>query len=249
MANFSYNTIVVKGKRENVIAWLNKARKFHVSPNVSNKQLIKRLNTMSKSGHGLTLHSFLPIPKTYKNFDTTNDLLKRNFFKGTDEEYTKYVKGYKKAKRYQMKMYGVVGWYDWNLKFLGCKWDSSLFNWSIRENNDDFILIFNCDTPWNYPSSWIETMQKQNDKLTFFCRAQEESCAYNGYFCAREKEFENDYPDLWKDARQEVRINHPDIEEESDEWYNALNEIEERMNDKLTEKFYQFVENYVYEGE
>ena len=125
----------------------------------------------------------------------------------------------------------------------------SFFNWSIRENNDDFILIFNCDTPWSYPNAWIETMQKQNDNLTFFCRAQEEGFAYNGYFCARGKELEYDYPDMWKDARQEIRINHHDIEEESDEWYDALNEIEERMNDKLTEKFYQFVENYVYEGE
>lgn len=249
MPNFSFNTIAVKGKREHVIAWLNKARKFHVSPNVSNKHLIKILNTMSNSGYGLSLHSFVPIPKTYKHFDTTNDLLKRDFFKGTDKEYAKYVKGYKKAKRYQMKMYGVVGWYDWNKKFLGCKWNSFFFNWSIRENNDDFILIFNCDTPWNYPNAWIETMQSQNDNLTFFCRAQEEGYVYNGYFCAREKEFEDDYPALWQDAIQEVQIEHPDLEEDSNERYDALNEIEERMNDKLTEEFYQFVENYVYEGD
>ena len=72
-------------------------------------------------------------------------------------EYGKYVRGYKRAKAYQQKKYGIVGWYDWNCENYGCKWDEKLENWELKcEREDSIVLSARMETPWSVPMAFIE---------------------------------------------------------------------------------------------
>lgn len=88
----------------------------------------------------------MPMPQTFKDFDTANTKSKRDAKnydaepikvtrndKGdvisqvfpplfnSDEEYEKYSKEYDDAVKYQQEHYGCVGWFDYNCMSLGCK--------------------------------------------------------------------------------------------------------------------------------
>lgn len=79
--------------------------------------------------------STVPMPKTFKDYDTTNYPYgrrnKNETLKIGEELYTgkvvdeAYINGLIKATKYQKQRYGVVGWYDWACKYWGTKWDAS----------------------------------------------------------------------------------------------------------------------------
>ena len=78
------------------------------------------------------------------------------------EEYKKYVRGYKRAKAYQAKKYGAVGWYDWNGKNYGCKWSMEIERWAVvKETDDCFCLSAFTETPWAPPISFFDFLNKK----------------------------------------------------------------------------------------
>lgn len=248
MANYVYNTFFIKGTKQSVADLLNLGLKRtktgkRVSAQMSGEEMVSLLNGMERS---LQFSSFIPRPKTYDEYDTTNRMLdfvswhargwtdsdkddtdtyqKRmaeineyikahpELFppieqlekKKTDlyiiadayqlkalrmmhpelvEEYKKYVRGYKRAKAYQAKKYGAVGWYDWSCKNYGCKWSGEIERWAVvKETDDCFCLSAFTETPWSPPIAFFDFLNKK-EGITIYAYCFEPfawACMCNG---------------------------------------------------------------------
>lgn len=114
--------------------------------------------------------SFLPMPQTYRDWDTTNhpngeglevgkeniDILdERKKFVVTEE----YIEGLKKATKEQKDKYGVVGWYDWRCRYWGTKWDACDLEYDERS--------FSFNTAWSAPLPFMKYLAEQYPELGF----------------------------------------------------------------------------------
>lgn len=153
MPNWCHNNITISGKPEDLLSFLKKSK----TPKYKGGDIKTWLEK-----NKFTLRSWLPMPKTFKNWDTTNSPKGPDQF-NSDEAYNRYMKNYARAQTYQMKTYGCIGWYQYNYNTLGCKWDAEL---ELIDFDIDAVL-FVCDTPWNAPREWIRTLIKENPKLIF----------------------------------------------------------------------------------
>lgn len=248
MANYVYNTFFIKGTKQSVADLLNLGLKRtktgnRVSAHMSGEEMVSLLNGMERS---LQFSSFIPRPKTYDEYDTTNQMLdfvswhargwtdsdkddtdtyqkrmaeineyietnpelfppieqpekeKTDFYIIADayqlkalrmmhpelvEEYKKYVRGYKRAKAYQAKKYGSVGWYDWNCKNYGCKWSMEIERWAVvKETDDCFCLSAFTETPWSPPIAFFDFLNKK-EGITIYAYCFEPfawACMCNG---------------------------------------------------------------------
>lgn len=150
MPNWCHNSINISGKSEDMLNFFKKAgyRGGDLQKWVENSKL--------------SLRSWLPMPKTFKDWDTTNSPKSRDQF-SSEEQYNRYMKSWNSAQTYQMKKYGCIGWYQYNYNTLGCKQDADL---ELIDFDPEYVL-FVCDTPWNVPREWIRTLIKENPKLLF----------------------------------------------------------------------------------
>ena len=248
MANYVYNTFFIKGTKQSVADLLNLGLKRtktrnRVSAQMSGEEMVSLLNGMERS---LQFSSFIPRPKTYGEYDTTNRMLdfvgwyaRKWTESGKDdtdtypkriaeineyieahpelfppieqpekektdsyiiadayqlkalrmmhpelvEEYKKYVHGYKRAKAYQAKKYGAVGWYDWNCKNYGCKWSMEIERWAVvKETDDCFCLSAFTETPWAPPIAFFDFLNKK-EGITIYAYCFEPfawACMCNG---------------------------------------------------------------------
>ncbi len=100
-----------------------------------------------------------------------------------DQQYAKYVRGYKRAKAYQKKKYGVVGWYDWNRKNYGCKWPMPFLGWDVKKESEDSLCLHTqMQTPWSPPVAFCRFINNM-EGLTVYMYGSE-TCefgfSYNG---------------------------------------------------------------------
>lgn len=145
-----------------------------------------------KSGD-MTLRSWLPMPKTFEEWDTTNPkLIFEQWFANQIHEtnikitpdikvkyqknYEEYSKGYDQAVEFQQTNYGVIGWYQYNLKTLGCKWDVNIDHYECCPN---FVQL-EFQTPWNPPDAWLDAMCKQYPNLEFIILFEDECMNFCG---------------------------------------------------------------------
>ncbi len=248
MANYVYNTFFIKGTKQSVADLLNLGLKRaktgkRVSAQMSGEEMVSLLNGMEQC---LQFSSFIPRPKTYDEYDTTNRMLdfvgwyarkwtesgkddtdtypkrmaeineyieshpelfppieqpekeKTDLYIIADayqlkalrmmhpelvEEYKKYVRGYKRAKAYQAKKYGAVGWYDWDCKNYGCKWSMEIERWAVvKETDDCFCLSAFTETPWSPPIAFFDFLNKK-EGITIYAYCHEPfewACLCNG---------------------------------------------------------------------
>jgi len=164
MPNWCHNNITISGNPEDMLEFFKKSK----SPKYKGGDLEKWVNTQK-----FTLRSWLPMPRTFKDWDTTNSPKRRDQFK-SDEAYHRYMTNWNRAQTYQMKKYGCIGWYQYNYNTLGCKWDAEL---ELIDYALDAVL-FVCDTPWNAPREWMRTLIKENPTLLFDLEGVEPGMAF-----------------------------------------------------------------------
>ena len=151
MPNWVFNTIKINGKNEDIE---------------------KLLSDASKHENGkLYFSSWIPVPETFKKYDTTNfpngDKLTIGGRTGYEDDSPivtqELIDEYKAATKEQMELYGVVGWYDYNCKTYGCKWDSRL---DINSQSVGELSLY-CETPWSPPENFCLTMSERYPELSF----------------------------------------------------------------------------------
>lgn len=159
MPNWTYNTITVRGSKED---------------------LNKMMNDAEKTDGVLNLSSWFPVPETFKKYDTTNHPDGKGLKVGDDwwdglgshegKVTEELIEEFKQATKEQREKYGVVGWYDYNCKMYGCKWNSEL---NIEEQYDEEIVL-TADTPWSAPDNWLRRMSAKYPNLVFNNHAEYE---------------------------------------------------------------------------
>ena len=135
-----------------------------------------------------TFESWVPMPKTFKNYDTTNHPFGKNIkeafrkckdtkvlYKGemvlvTEENVDQIVKSYKRASRHQSKKYGVVGWYDFGCQYWGTKWNTGL---DLERVSDTEVQI-RTTTAWNSPDEFFMKIGKLYPEMEIHMRAHDE---------------------------------------------------------------------------
>lgn len=176
MPNYCENEITVKGQKKDVVKFFGKCK-----------------------GECFSFNDFIPIPKTFLDYDTTNKIRPRDAVTRTtdgkcvplfnsDEEYDKYVNGYNEAKEYQKKTYGVVGWYDWNIQNWGTKWDAcdspdvkDIMRMIPKSAKDDEVVSvsFFFDTAWDECDRFLFGVARMFPELEFNLNYMETG----NYFC------------------------------------------------------------------
>ena len=166
MPNWTYNTIRVEGSKDCLTKFMTDG--------------LANAHKPEKEGDNpqLSLSSWIPTPETFLKYDTTNhpngkglkvgdkwwDGLGPHGDKVVTEEL---IEEFKQATKEQAEKYGVVGWYDYNVKTFGCKWDSE-----VRvENINDTEINLSADTPWSAPDKWLRTISEKYPELTFHLHA------------------------------------------------------------------------------
>lgn len=172
MPNWTYNKIVVKGEKKNLDKFMNDAIRH-------------------EGEAPLSLSSWLPIPETFLKYDTTNHpdgqglRVGEKWWDGLgdhgDQVVTEeLIEEFKKATTEQREKYGVVGWYDYNRKVFGCKWDSEV---NVDYEGEEIINL-SADTPWTAPEAWFRTISKNYPELVFYVKSTyEEGFWEEMYFC------------------------------------------------------------------
>jgi hypothetical protein len=166
MPNWTYNSIRVEGSKDSLTKFMTDGlANAHKPENEGDNPQ-------------LSLSSWIPTPETFLKYDTTNhpngkglkvgdkwwDGLGPHGDKVVTEEL---IEEFKQATKEQAEKYGVVGWYDYNVKTFGCKWDSE-----VRvENINDTEINLSADTPWSAPDKWLRTISEKYPELTFHLHA------------------------------------------------------------------------------
>lgn len=149
MPNWISNQLFIRGDKETIT-------------NLKNK-----LDSIKEEKKQITLYDFIGEYPKELDCDTTNSLdsylhNKESEKKSplTDEEKAYYTKEYDDTKRAVKEKYGVSGWYDFNIKYLGCKWNMPLEEdiW-VETSGDKMILEFNIETPWSAPIEWAKNVE------------------------------------------------------------------------------------------
>lgn len=266
MPNWSFNTIAIRGTKKQVINFLNEGlKRTHgrkkgfalLAENATAVEIEDKLRN-----YGLSLRSWLPMPRTFLRFDTTNklpdfhwwvyDKLKRKVeFKDIEsniemykekyaDEYKKYCEGYEKAKEYQLHKYGYVGWYDYNRATLGTKWNSNIENWGIVSAADDcFILTAYCETAWNLPYAWVINMQKKHKDLFFACYAWEESYEYCGFMDGNSCDWVENHK--YDEIEEKINKEHPELEKDSEDRWEYGSEYYGELQNEVYERFLAYI--------
>ena len=247
MPNYSNNTIVIKGDEKKLLAFINEGLK-NAGLETSN-DLKEAYIRLFDNGKKVTLTTFRPMPETFREFDTTNDYNpelvehiatnnKRSLcetihpayvdeMKGcTDKEKIKEVQeryriDFENAKFAQRQMYGVVGWYDYNVNIaLGTKWDTDFDTSSLgTSNNGQKMLTLTCSTAWSYPDCWLKYVAKAFDLMVFIF-AIEESDDYHGCGYVKTNDYSEDCHIEWSDFTRNTE------EPEDDDWDSFYEEID-----------------------
>lgn len=128
------------------------------------------------------LNSTTPMPKTYKDWDTTNykdgkglkvgdkltdmqDMLKE--IDVTED----FLKGLRSAMKYQKRKYGIVGWYDWRCNNWGTKWEVG--NVDIYEDSIEF------QTAWGVAEPVVRRWSEMFPNTEFDVRYADEDIGHN----------------------------------------------------------------------
>ena len=155
MPDWTYNQITIKGNKET---------------------LDKIMNEAKPENGKLTFTSWLEYPQTFLDYDTTNypngDKLKVGEVFSPGLQGAKHageviteelIEEYKEATKYQLENYGVVGWYDFNRVYFGCKWNSEI----EMDRPSEEELVLTCDTPWTAPDAFLHKMSERYPEVVF----------------------------------------------------------------------------------
>lgn len=159
MPNWVYNNMTVKGEREALIAFRDKASKL--APNG-----ISENGTLEYSESDSSELSFWNFKEPENKFAYYKDA------HGTKPEgYDTWDMTEKLA--HDMKFTGE-GWYDWNVREWGTKWDACDVGLQDQIATKEQYLHYNFSTAWSVPEGAFVEMVAQHPELEFDFSCEEE---------------------------------------------------------------------------
>lgn len=258
MPNWSYNQHLVKGNKNEIARFINLGLRNSALPEINRTPTQKELREgfdrlVSKGKHQSAFykneednikakndfHFRYENPITMENgvVGLADGLTMRTFVPFEDESYllcdtTNHPNSAPKEVLERQIALGAVGWYDYNVRTLGTKWDTDLESPELTIISDDDVHItFNTQTAWSFPVAWMVKLKNLFPELGFHYAAEEESGAYRCWGYAGTDT-----------CHDEGSVDDSDIEpqgeDEDDEDYY------DRLSETLSERFDSGVEGY-----
>lgn len=180
-------------------------------------QVKEVLNFIKGEETCIDFNKIVPMPETYRKYDTTNHPHGKGLEIGMPISWEEdapiatpeLIAEYKAATHEQAQKYGVVGWYDWSHTFWGTKWNA----YDTEALGDGTIQF---STAWNFPRPVIVALSKQFPEVEFVYTYADENASYNtgtgrlkaGLFVERDYP-EGGSPEGWRN----YFFTHEDMEE------------------------------------
>lgn len=186
MPNWCTNTLTISGSEKELLRFLNKGRRNSNLPRRAS--IAKALHDHPDDRQEFMLTDWIVRPEIVNRYDLTN------YSAISNSKYRKLVKVGDKMdttgtvvtqeilddmiaiEKKQLKKFGVVGWYDWNIKYLGTKWDAEM-NLRLNEDRD---IVGEFDTAWSPCIAWLENICPKFPELSFNLKYYEPGCAFCG---------------------------------------------------------------------
>lgn len=245
MPNWVTNTIAVRGKKNDVLKFINTNAKVALSELTDDS-----LSDFIKNNEP-SLRTWLPkaYPFNEEDFalDLTNTKLNKDMFliseynKGPREyykSYEEYSKAYDELKKKQLDAMGVSGWYAYNCATLGTKWDSFFEEiLLIKDSEDECVITMKCDTAYSAPHAWVASVRSIYTDVRFVICCTKESQEFGGY---EDYDGESHYVSSDYYENRLKSINRDDYESEDDYW-EAYNEYIFQIDDELFGEFSKMI--------
>ena len=244
MPNWVYGSYAIKGSKKNILNFLNEGLKNSKCKKqktcreafdllVKNAKTMECVHSMSRYDengnpikneigyyHELSLDTFIPMPKTFLEYDTTN-----------------YEKYFKNAAKYQKRRYGCIGWYDYGKKYRGTKWNAEMYEFDLFEDGETATIRFTATTAWNYPYKWLESIKTKFD-VDVLLYVREECDHFHFYGQLDVEQYSIEGVENKEDEPQKE-----DFENE-DDFYEQYYLWRKRQWEKMKECFNEYVNNF-----
>jgi len=118
-------------------------------------------NKMTVTGSKPNLEAFASKASEDLSGDRPSYLSFLNFVRPADDELATYYE---------------TGWYEWNIKHWGTKWDAgeTVAGDIERQADGDYSLDYEFNTAWADPKEALEAIVRQHPELSFFVTCNEE---------------------------------------------------------------------------
>jgi hypothetical protein len=159
MPNWVYNTMNVNGSKEDLIAFRDKASKTRPDG----------LNTEDGS---LTYTEGDKSELSFWNFIEPED--KALYFGASDYKPDGYNDWSVEDKMAYSMKFSSNGWYDWNVREWGTKWDASDVDFTDNTDDKAPFLNYAFQTAWSIPEPVFHAIVRQHPELSFDFYSEEE---------------------------------------------------------------------------
>jgi hypothetical protein len=213
MPNWVYNNISVSGTKEDLIAFRDKASK--VSPNgIAEDGSLKYAESDKQV---ISFWNFIEPTNKSAYFEAAHGTKPEGYEDWTPEEKMTYDLSFK-----------TDGWYDWNVREWGTKWDACDSNFDDHTEEKGPNLYYSFNTAWSIPEPIFLAITEQHPELTFQFYSEEEQ-GWGAEYESRKNEdgspklvmtTEWDIPDSHQDYVDRDRTCNCENDDDQDYWYD-----------------------------
>ena len=181
MPNWVYNNISISGKRDDLIAFANKASQRHETQWLSKDWIRNEDGTNTRvpeEERTIEIELSEEQPLSFWNFVRPTDEELPYYFgnktKPEDEPDPNATSEERMAKALE---FTGSGWYDWNIRNWGVKWDANDENGDtpdLDDLKDHDSISYSFSTAWSIPEPIFRAMIEQHPELDFDFSAEEE---------------------------------------------------------------------------
>lgn len=181
MPNWVYNNLSVSGKTEDLLAFAEKASRRHETLWLTDKWIDKdgKRVEVAESERKIEVELSEENPLSFWNFVAPTDEEKPYYFghktKAEDEDDPDATADERMAKALT---FSGSGWYDWNIRNWGVKWDAGdaelETDLSELDGTINNTLTYRFQTAWGIPMEALTAMVRQHPELDFDVCSEEE---------------------------------------------------------------------------
>jgi hypothetical protein len=182
MPNWVYNSMSVSGKPEDLLAFAEKAKRPHQTEWLSEGWIRNEDGTNTKvddKDRKIEVKTETPDAISFWNFlAPTEEEIPYYFGNKVKPEGEADPNATQEERMAKAMSFSGSGWYDWNVRNWGCKWDagSDELDTDLDEvkAGKETSLTYRFETPWSPAEGAYRAMVEQHPELSFEFHCEEE---------------------------------------------------------------------------
>lgn len=180
MPNWVYTSMAVSGKREDLLAFANKASQRHETQWLSPEWVRNEDGTNTRipeEERKIEIELSPESPMSFWNFvRPTDEELPYYFGNLVKEEDKPDPNATSEERMAKALLFEGSGWYDWNIRNWGCKWDANdeELDTDLDKLEPHDQLTYRFSTAWSPAEGVFRAMTEQHPELSFEFYCEEE---------------------------------------------------------------------------